>query len=96
MAIWIPPYVPCLPAAVACFPVGTLGQRYDTIILCKSGHRCDCAQRCKNTVTAIRKHTTLDAALISLSLDLEARDVAGGCNITNGLACADDVDHHER
>jgi hypothetical protein len=76
--------------------VGAAGQRNDTIVLRKSGHRGQRAQRRQQTVDTIGEDAALDARLIDRALDLHTGEIACGGNVADGLGRADDVDGEDR
>lgn len=85
-----------LPAAITCSAVGASRESNNTIVLGKSRHWSHGHERREDTVQTVCQNSTLDARLVDLSVHLQARNIAGGCNITNGLAGADDEDRQER
>lgn len=72
--------------------VGALGDGDDTVVLGKGGHGGNGHERGEEAVQAVGSKTTLDPALVNRTSDLETGNVAGGCDVANGLHHANNVD----
>ena len=51
--------------------------------LAENAHRCDCAETGNDSTDTVCKNTALDSRVEKISIDLQSRDVACRCNVTN-------------
>lgn len=78
-------------AGVTGLPVGATSQSNDTVVLRKGRHGGDCAETSEETVETVGKNSTLDARVKELALNLNARNITSGSDISDSLAGKDDV-----
>ncbi|KAJ6437407.1 hypothetical protein O9K51_09963 [Purpureocillium lavendulum] len=75
--------------------VGAAGEGDDAVVLGEAAHGRHGHEGGDDAVEPVGEQAALDARLVGAALDLEAREVAGGGDVADGLGRADDVDGDE-
>ena len=81
---------------VAGLAVRAAGQGDDAVVLREGGHGRDGAEARDEAVEAVGQDAALDPRVEEGAFDLEARHVARGADVADGLHHEHDVDGHER